>query len=88
MANGQPRRDRHGRRLAARIVGGVSPWVEVIQPDYSAQAPSGDDERSAHYILLDRQLDARVRGQEQYQHYAVRLVSDAGAIDLAAIACP
>ncbi|MEX0733937.1 MAG: DUF3857 domain-containing protein [Steroidobacteraceae bacterium] len=62
-------------------LGAVPAWVDVIGPQYEAPAPGGDVVDSAYYLLLDRQIDVRARGEERYQHFAVRLINDTGAED-------
>jgi hypothetical protein len=62
-------------------IGAAASWVDVLEPDYAAPTLTGDEERSTHHLLVDYQADVRERGQEEYRHYAVRLVNDAGAED-------
>lgn len=60
-------------------LGAVSAWVEVQTPDYAAPTPAGDVTDSAFFLLLDRQINVRARGDERFQHFAVRLLNQSGA---------
>lgn len=65
-------------------IGRIGPppeWVELLEPDYEAPSPAGDEQRSTHHLLVDHQVDVRARGDEQFRRIAVRLVTDAGADD-------
>lgn len=59
--------------------GAVSAWVDVATPDYQAQTPAGDVADSIYFLLLDRQINVRARGNETFQHFAVRLLNQTGA---------
>ena len=66
---------------AVHRAGAAPAWVDVMTPDYAAPVPPGDVVDSVHFLLVDRQIDVRARGDERYQHYAVRLISETGAED-------
>ena len=58
--------------------GAVSSWVDLTVPDFDAPIPKGQAGGSAYYLLFDRQIDVRERGNEWFTHVAIRLLNQAG----------
>lgn len=53
-------------------------WVDVLEPELDAPMPTGTASRGTQYLLLDRQVEVRERGNSEFQHLAVRIISAAG----------
>lgn len=55
-------------------------WVKPASADYEAPVPDGGASGASWILLHDRQFNARVDGQDLYQHSAIKIIS-AGGVD-------
>lgn len=53
-------------------------WIDTLQPDYAAAAPPSGATNGAWVILLDRQINVVERGDDHYQHLAVKVLNSVG----------
>src|SRR6185312_16255613 len=56
-------------------------WVRTVTPEYGAKVPPQGETGQSWYLLVDRQINVRRGGDDQYLHIAVVALNAEGVED-------